>query len=78
MNLDTIATIKARLGGDWYDTWWVAIFNWIHYPQDFWGEINYGWSEMYEEPLKYEPINREEFLKSFINSNPYYNEKYYL
>ena len=75
MNFDTI---KARLGGDWYDTWWCAIFDRMHYPQDFWEEINRGWMDMYEEPLEYDPFNREEFLKSFINSNPYYNEKYYL
>ena len=66
----------------WYDTWWVAIcermdpLNQIaDWEPDFFEYINRGWLEMYYEPPE-EP-SKEEYIKSFFNSNPYYNEKYY-
>ena len=80
MNLDDL---KDRLGGKWYDVWWIAIderFNplpkWIGLP-DFFQQINAGWLDMYYVPPTGLEL-KEEFIKSFtINSNPYYNEKYY-
>ena len=63
----------------WYDTWWWAIserFDSLHdlasWESDFFEHINQGWLEMY-----YQPPTEEEFIKSFLNTNPYYNEKYY-
>ena len=84
-----IDTLKERLGGEWYDTWWCTIFEWINhseYPFDFWKEVNYGWLEMYSPKeerrctsmAQRNPISREEFFDRYVNSNPYYNEKYYL
>ena len=80
MNLDDL---KDRLGGKWYDVWWIAIderFNplpkWIGLP-DFFQQINAGWLDMYYVPPTGLEL-KEEFIKSItINSNPYYNEKYY-
>ena len=80
MNLDDL---KDRLGGKWYDVWWIAIderFNplpkWIGLP-DFFQQINAGWLDMYYVPPT-DKERREAFIKSIcINSNPYYNEKYY-
>ena len=73
-----IERIKERLGGVWYDTWWCAIFEWMHhpeYPQEFWTEINHGWLEMYDTPPKKQ--TQQEYIKSFLHTNPYYNERYY-
>ncbi len=81
MNLDEL---KDRLGGKWYDTWWLTIFErfnpkpgWVKFAPDFFEYINQGWLDMYyESPTEEE--RRENFIKSVtINSNPYYNEKYY-
>ena len=76
------SALKAKLGGDWHDIWWCAIFERFHpcpfYGTDsFWEEINYGWLEMcYVSPTHEE--RREEFIKSLrINSIPYYNERFY-
>ena len=81
MNLDTI---KDRLGGAWYDTWYLAISErldptpkWTCWEPDFFEYLNEGWLDMY-----YEPPTEAEMRASFIqaitpNSNPYYNEKYY-
>ncbi len=44
---------------------------------DFFEYINQGWLDMYYVPPTDEEL-RSEWLKSVtINSNPYYNEKYY-
>ena len=82
MNLDDI---KDRLGGKWYDTWWWAISEWMDplnpiacWEPDFFEIINQGWLDMYYVPPT-ELERKEAFIKSItINSNPYYNEKYYL
>lgn len=80
-----IDTLKDRLGGKWYDTWWFAIeerFNprpiWAKFDADFFDYLNEGWLDMYYVPPT-DKERREEFIKSIItvNSNPYYNEKYY-
>ncbi len=80
MNIDDL---KDRLGGKWYDTWWLAIFERFdpfplgRYAPDFFELINEGWLDMYYEPPT-DQERREDFIKSItINSNPYYNEKYY-
>ena len=81
MNLDSI---KDRLGGKWYDVWWLAIeerFNprpdWARFDPDFFELINQGWLDMYYVPPTDKEL-KEAFIKSItINSNPYYNEKYY-
>ena len=79
MNLDDL---KDRLGGKWYDVWWLAIaerfdpFPPRSYAPDFFEYINEGWLDMYYEPPT-ELERKEEYIKSFFNSNPYYNEKYY-
>jgi hypothetical protein len=80
MNLDKL---KDRLGGKWYDVWWFAIderFNpypkWAGEP-DFFEIINQGWLDMYYVPPTGLEL-KEAFIKSItVNSNPYYNEKYY-
>ena len=62
-----IERIKERLGGVWYDTWWCAIFEWLHhpeYPQEFWTEINQGWLEMYDTPPKKQ--TQQELLNRFL------------
>ncbi len=80
MNIDDL---KDRLGGKWYDTWWLAMFERFdpfpfgRYAPDFFELINEGWLDMYYEPPT-DQERREDFIKSItINSNPYYNEKYY-
>ena len=80
MNLDDL---KDRLGGKWYDTWWLAIaerfdpFPPRNYAPDFFEYINEGWLDMYYEPPT-DQERKEAFIKSImIHSNPYYNEKYY-
>lgn len=80
MNLDTI---KDRLGGAWYDSWWLAIAERMdpdppmRFAPDFFEYINEGWLDMYYVPPT-DQERKEAFLKSMIiNSNPYYNEKYY-
>ena len=68
----------------WYDTWVVAITerldpspSWATWDPDFFEYINDGWLSMYYEPPT-DLERKEEYIKSFsINSNPYYNEKYY-
>ena len=72
-----------RLLAEWYDTWAVAIDErlnpcpkWASWEPDFFEYINEGWLDMYYEPPT-GPEIKEEYIKSFINSNPYYNEKYY-
>ena len=73
----TLDEIKFRLGGDWYDTWWCAIFGWFtfleendsewlmeEWRKDFFNDINAGWLEMY--PPK--PESREERLQRLIQS----------
>lgn len=69
---------------EWYDTWWIAIserMDPLHplasWEPDFFEYINQGWLDMYYVP-PIGPEIKEEYIKSFINSNPYYNEKYYL
>ena len=68
----------------WYGTWWWAIRErmdplaplsaWV---PDFFEYINQGWLDMYYVPPT-EQECKEKWLKSVtINSNPYYNEKYY-
>lgn len=55
MNLDEL---KDRLGGKWYDTWWIAISErfdpmpeWTRcWEPDFFEYINEGWLDMYYEP----------------------------
>ena len=66
----------------WYDVWWVTIcerMDPLHpiasWEPDFFEYINQGWLDMYYEPQE-EPT-KEEYIKDFFNSNPYYNEKYY-
>jgi len=68
---------------EWYDTWWVAIcerMDPLHplasWEPDFFEYINRGWLDMYYEPPTGKEL-KERYIKSFINSNPYYNEKYY-
>ena len=68
---------------EWYDTWWVAIcerMDPLHplasWEPDFFEYINQGWLDMYYEPPTGKEL-KERYIKSFINSNPYYNEKYY-
>jgi hypothetical protein len=68
----------------WYDTWWWAISERMDplspitsWEPDFFEYINEGWLDMYYEPPTDLEI-KEDFIRSFaINSNPYYNEKYY-
>lgn len=78
MKLDDL---RFKLGGDWYDTWWLAIserFDSLNslasWEPDFFDLINKGWLDMY-----YVPPTEVEDKQSFIKwiSNPYYNEKYY-
>ena len=67
----------------WYDTWAVAIDERLNpcpewtrgWEPDFFEYINEGWLDMYYEPQEEPTI--EEYIKDFINSTPYYNEKYY-
>ncbi len=81
MNIDDL---KDRIGGKWYDTWWLAIYErfnprpgWAKFDPDFFEYLNEGWLDMYYEPPT-DKERREDFIKSItINSNPYYNEKYY-
>ena len=83
MTEEQLDKIRFRFGGDWYDTWWLVIserFDSLNslasWEPDFFDLINKGWLDMYYVPPKKE--SKEEFIKSFfINSNPYYNEKYY-
>ena len=65
-----------------YDVWWWAISERMDplaplasWEPDFFELINQGWLDMYYEPQ--EKPSMEEYIKSFINSTPYYNEKYY-
>jgi len=67
----------------WYDTWWIAIcerMDPLHplasWEPDFFEYINQGWLDMYYEPPTGKELE-ERYIKSFRNSNPYYNEKYY-
>ncbi len=67
----------------WYDTWWWTIserFDPLHslaeWEPDFFEYINQGWLDMYYVPPT-GPELKEEYIKSFSNSTPYYNEKYY-
>ena len=76
--------IRFRFGGGWYDTWWLAIserFDSLNslasWEPDFFELINQGWLDMYYVPPTDED-RKQSFIKSItINSNPYYNEKYY-
>jgi len=54
MKLDKI---RFRFGGDWYDTWWLAIAErfdpmpeWANWEPDFFDLINKGWLDMYYVP----------------------------
>ena len=51
-----IDKIKDKLGGEWYDIWWLAIAErfdpfpeWAVWELDFFQHINRGWLEMYDE-----------------------------
>ena len=53
MKLDDL---RFKLGGDWYDTWWLAISerfdslnSLVSWEPDFFDLINKGWLEMYGE-----------------------------
>ena len=65
--------IKFLLGGDWYDTWWLAIAErfdpmpeWVIWEPDFWGHINRGWLDMYNVPSK--PTTDDERRKALLDS----------
>ena len=82
MTEEQLDKIRFRFGGDWYDTWWLAIserFDSLNslasWEPDFFEHINQGWLDMYYIPPKKQSM--EEYIKSFLNTNPYYNEKYY-
>jgi hypothetical protein len=82
MNLDTL---KDKLGGAWYDTWWIAISERFDpmpeclrcWEPDFFEYINEGWLDMYYEPPTEAEMKASFYASITVNSNPYYNEKYY-
>jgi hypothetical protein len=90
MTEEQLDKIRFRFGGDWYDTWWCSAFSWFalheggkgnwwceEYHKEFFKDINSGWLDMYYVPPT-EEEHKQAWIKSItINSNPYYNEKYY-
>ena len=84
MTEEQLDKIRFRFGGDWYDTWWLAIserFDSLNslasWEPDFFEYINEGWLDMYYVPPTDLELKEEVIRSMTVNSNPYYNEKYY-
>ncbi len=84
MTEEQLDKIRFRFGGDWYDTWWLTIFErfnsrpgWAKFDPDFFERINQGWLDMYYVPPTEEERKQALIKYITINSNPYYNEQYY-
>jgi hypothetical protein len=73
MTEQQLDTLRFKLGGDWYDTWWLTIderFDPMPLGFDeptFFDLINKGWLEMYPPKKK----TRKDFLEDLISSYRY-------
>tara|TARA_S200002703_G_scaffold158307_1_gene168296 strand:- start:392 stop:613 length:222 start_codon:yes stop_codon:yes gene_type:complete len=71
MTEEQLDSLRSKLGGDWYDTWWFAIDERFDpFPlglgePTFFDLINKGWLEMYP-PKK---LTHKEYIQQFIDGN---------
>lgn len=76
MTEQQLDNLRAKLGGEWYDTWWLAISDRFDpFPEfaykwepTFFDLINKGWLEMHP-PKPPKKLTHKEYIQQFIRGN---------